>query len=294
MLDPAFVRDHLDDVRARPAQPRPRSRHGARASSRRSRRRRRRLIPELEGLKREQNTAGDEIARAKRQGQRHDALFAGEQGARRSRSSSSRPSSTRSSSSATRALLDAAEPAARERAGRRRARPTTSRCAGGATPRAFDFAPKPHWDLGAGARHPRLRARDADVRRALLGADRRRRAAGARAHQLHARPAHARARLPRGRAAVPRQPRPRSTGTGKLPKFEAGPLQDRRRLGPLSRSRPPRCRSRTCTASEILDGRAAAAPLHGLHALLPQRGRLVRRRTCAASSASTSSTRSSS
>ena len=30
--------------------------------------RRRRLLPELEGLKREQNTAGDEVARAKRQG----------------------------------------------------------------------------------------------------------------------------------------------------------------------------------------------------------------------------------
>src|SRR5581483_1426502 len=29
---------------------------------------RRRLIPELEGLKRQQNTSGDEIARAKRQG----------------------------------------------------------------------------------------------------------------------------------------------------------------------------------------------------------------------------------
>ena len=29
---------------------------------------RRRLIPELEGLKRQQNTSGDEVARAKRQG----------------------------------------------------------------------------------------------------------------------------------------------------------------------------------------------------------------------------------
>ena len=33
---------------------------------------------------------------------------------------------------------------------------------------------------------------------------------------------------------------------------------------------------------EILDGRAAADALHRLHAVLPQRGRLLRRRTCAA------------
>jgi seryl-tRNA synthetase len=38
--------------------------------------RRRRLIPELEGLKREQNAAGDEIARAKRQGKDASAIFA--------------------------------------------------------------------------------------------------------------------------------------------------------------------------------------------------------------------------
>ena len=37
--------------------------------------RRRRLIPELEGLKREQNAAGDEIARAKRQGKDASGIF---------------------------------------------------------------------------------------------------------------------------------------------------------------------------------------------------------------------------
>src|SRR5438552_16147486 len=67
MLDPSYIRDHVDEVRAQ------------------LRRRgfdpdkliedivtletaRRRLIPELEGLKRQQNTAGDAIAQAKRQG----------------------------------------------------------------------------------------------------------------------------------------------------------------------------------------------------------------------------------
>jgi seryl-tRNA synthetase len=38
--------------------------------------RRRRLIPEVEGLKREQNAAGDEVARAKRQGQDASPIFA--------------------------------------------------------------------------------------------------------------------------------------------------------------------------------------------------------------------------
>src|SRR5437016_9647163 len=37
--------------------------------------RRRRLIPELEGLKREQNTSGDEVARAKRQGKDASGIF---------------------------------------------------------------------------------------------------------------------------------------------------------------------------------------------------------------------------
>ena len=38
--------------------------------------RRRRLIPEMEGLKREQNAAGDEVARAKRQGKDASDIFA--------------------------------------------------------------------------------------------------------------------------------------------------------------------------------------------------------------------------
>ncbi len=87
-------------------------------------------------------------------------------------------------------------------------------------PQAFDFEPQAHWDLGPRARHPRLRARDADRRRALRGADRRGRAALARAHQLHARPAHARARLP-SRSSRPFLANTASlTGTGQLPKFE--------------------------------------------------------------------------
>jgi seryl-tRNA synthetase len=67
MLDPAFVRDHTEWVRQALAN------RGIDAASELEQlatleSHRRRLIPQVEGLKREQNTAGDEVARAKRQG----------------------------------------------------------------------------------------------------------------------------------------------------------------------------------------------------------------------------------
>src|SRR5262245_46638404 len=75
MLDPAFVRDHLEEVRAglrnRGLQPDAELEQIAAVETER-----RRLIPELEGLKREQNAAGEEVAQAKRQGQDASALFA--------------------------------------------------------------------------------------------------------------------------------------------------------------------------------------------------------------------------
>ena len=75
MLDPAYVRDHMDEVRAglrsRGLQPDAELEQIATVEARR-----RRLIPELEGLKREQNTAGDEVAKAKRRGEDPSAIFA--------------------------------------------------------------------------------------------------------------------------------------------------------------------------------------------------------------------------
>src|SRR5687768_3250065 len=69
MLDPAYVRDHLAEVRtglrSRGVDPDKALEGIATLETAR-----RRIIPELEGLKRQQNTSGDEIARAKRQG--HD------------------------------------------------------------------------------------------------------------------------------------------------------------------------------------------------------------------------------
>ena len=67
MLDPAFLRDNLEAVRARL------QKRGTDFSSELEdlatlETSRRRLLPEIEGLRREQNASGDEVARAKRQG----------------------------------------------------------------------------------------------------------------------------------------------------------------------------------------------------------------------------------
>src|ERR671915_2127500 len=75
MLDPAYVRDHMDEVRAGFRN------RGLEADNELEQlatleARRRRLIPELEGLKREQNAAGDEVARAKRKGEDATPIFA--------------------------------------------------------------------------------------------------------------------------------------------------------------------------------------------------------------------------
>jgi seryl-tRNA synthetase len=68
MLDPAYIRDHIEEVRAglrnRGLDPDKALEEIAMLETAR-----RRLIPEVEGLKRQQNTSGDEIARAKRHGQ---------------------------------------------------------------------------------------------------------------------------------------------------------------------------------------------------------------------------------
>ncbi len=68
MLDPAYVRDHQEEVK-RGLESRGLSFDRELEQLAALENRRRRLIPELEGLKREQNAAGEEVARAKRQGE---------------------------------------------------------------------------------------------------------------------------------------------------------------------------------------------------------------------------------
>jgi seryl-tRNA synthetase len=75
MIDPAFVRDHLDVVRERLAA------RGTRMDAELDAlaaldAERRTLIPKVEELKRQQNAAGEEVARAKKAGQDASHLFA--------------------------------------------------------------------------------------------------------------------------------------------------------------------------------------------------------------------------
>jgi seryl-tRNA synthetase len=74
MLDPAYVREHQQEVK-RGLESRGLNVDGELEQLATLENRRRRLIPELEGLKRDQNAAGDEVARAKRQGKDASAIF---------------------------------------------------------------------------------------------------------------------------------------------------------------------------------------------------------------------------
>jgi seryl-tRNA synthetase len=145
MLDPNFVRDHQDDVR-RGLQNRGLSADAELETLATLENRRRRLIPELEGLKREQNAAGDEVARAKRQGRDASAIF----DANRQRSQQIRQFSVE---------LDGVEqqrasllmslpnlPHASVPIGKSPADNPEIRRHG--DPPSFDFVPLAHWDLG--------------------------------------------------------------------------------------------------------------------------------------------------
>jgi seryl-tRNA synthetase len=67
VLDPALLRDRFDDVRAT-LQKRGANLDAELQSLASLEAERRRLLPEVEGLKREQNAAAEEVARAKKQG----------------------------------------------------------------------------------------------------------------------------------------------------------------------------------------------------------------------------------
>ncbi|HEY7500907.1 MAG TPA: serine--tRNA ligase [Vicinamibacterales bacterium] len=146
MIDPAYARDHLDEVRAayrnRGLDADSDLEHLATLETRR-----RRLIPEVEGLKREQNAAGDEVARAKRQG--HDAtpLFAASKArAQHIRQLEIQLDQTEQQRAALLMTLPnlphATVPIGRSSADNQEVRRNGE-------PRRFDFDPKPHWELGA-------------------------------------------------------------------------------------------------------------------------------------------------
>jgi seryl-tRNA synthetase len=145
MLDPAYVREHMDDVRAglrnRGLQPEAELEQLATLEARR-----RRLIPELEGLKREQNTSGDEVARAKRRGEDASPIFA----ANKARAQQIRQLEIQLDQvEQQRALLLLTLPNLPHDSvpvGSSAADNTEVRRHGDVP--AFDFEPKPHWEIG--------------------------------------------------------------------------------------------------------------------------------------------------
>ena len=145
MLDPSYLREHMDDVRAAMRN------RGVQADAELEQlatleARRRRLIPELEGLKREQNTAGDEVARAKRQGLDASGIFA----------------ANKARAQQIRQLEIQADQVEQQRNGLLMTLPNVPHASvpigssaadnlevrrhGEARP--FDFTPRPHWDIG--------------------------------------------------------------------------------------------------------------------------------------------------
>ena len=145
MLDPIFLRDHLDEAR-RGLRNRGLDPDQALEDIAALEIARRQLIQEVEELKRQQNAAGDEIARAKRQGLDTAALQEAER-ARAQQIKQLDASWRRSNSSATRRCCCC--PTCRTRAFRSApARPTTWK-SGATASRASSISIRvPHWDLG--------------------------------------------------------------------------------------------------------------------------------------------------
>src|SRR3954465_5625922 len=145
MLDPSFIRDHVEEVRTglrnRGLDPDKALEDIVTLETAR-----RRLIPEIEALKRAQNTSGDEIAKAKRQG--HDTGPVQE--ANRQRAAQIKQLGVQLDSVEHQrevALLQLPNlPHATVPVGKTAADNHEVRRIG--EPRRFDFEPKAHWDLG--------------------------------------------------------------------------------------------------------------------------------------------------
>jgi seryl-tRNA synthetase len=145
MLDPNFVRDNLEAVQAgmtnRGLNVTAELQQLATTESHR-----RRLIPQIEGLKREQNTSGDQVARAKRNGEDVKHLF--EASKQRAQKIKQMEIELDSVDRQRTMLLETFPnlPHATVPVGTTAADNVVVRTWG--EPRAFDFEPKAHWDLG--------------------------------------------------------------------------------------------------------------------------------------------------
>jgi seryl-tRNA synthetase len=179
MLDPAIVRDNVETVRQRLAA------RGVDLSTELEQlatleAHRRRLIPQVEGLKREQNTAGDEVARAKRQGLDARPIFeANKQRAQKIKQLEIELDGVEQQRSRLLATIPNL-PHESVPEGRSAADNVVVRTWG--EPPTFDFEPKAHWDVGgnlgildferatkiAGARFAVMMGAGAQLERALI------------------------------------------------------------------------------------------------------------------------------
>jgi len=179
MLDPSYIRDHIEEVRQglrnRGLDPDKSLEEIATLETAR-----RRLIPELEALKRAQNTSGDEIARAKRMGQDTAPV----QEANRARAQEIKQKGFQLDSIEHQRMAAVINlpnlPHVSVPIGTSAADNVEVRRVG--EPKAFDFTPQPHWDLGpalgiidfergtklAGARFTVLSGAGARLSRALI------------------------------------------------------------------------------------------------------------------------------
>src|SRR5712691_6204586 len=179
MLDPSYIRDHIEEVRAglrnRGLDPDKALEEIATLETAR-----RRLIPELEGLKRQQNASGDDFARAKRQGKDTTQIQEGnklratqikQMGVQLDSIEYQRASAMMNLPNLPHTSVPAGKGAEANVEVRRHG-----------TPRTFDFTTQPHWDLGpalgiidfergtklAGARFTVLSGAGARLSRALI------------------------------------------------------------------------------------------------------------------------------
>jgi seryl-tRNA synthetase len=179
MLDPAFVRDNLDLVRHRL------STRGVDLTAELEQlaaleAQRRRIIPQVEGLKREQNTAGDEVARAKRQGlDAKPVLEANKLRGQKIKQLEVELDSLEHQRSRLQATIPNL-PHPSVPVGTNAAANAVVRTCG--EPRAFAFEPKAHWDIGqalgildfdratkiSGSRFAVLMGAGAELERALI------------------------------------------------------------------------------------------------------------------------------
>ncbi len=146
MLDPAVLRDRLDDVAARLAtRGGDLSRELADLAALDAERRR--LLPVVETLKRDQNAAGEAVARAKREGRDVSEILA----ANKARAARIREQETALADVERRreALLLTIPNLPHESVPIGRSGDDNVEVRRCGTPPEFDFTPKPHWDLGA-------------------------------------------------------------------------------------------------------------------------------------------------